>query len=160
MAQTIAVPVPSCRECGLQSAGRCPTCRRELCVDHFPCDGHEPCATRLERRAQEYVCYVCGAPALPRQWSSEVFAHYVDRHVCAGCNRPICDERHTRLIEEDVRIQPDGLRSHRYHITRRYCTLCAPLHRVGGLLGAARLLVGGGGVAAMAWLSYLELVHH
>lgn len=153
-----AVPVPSCRECGLQSAGRCPTCHRELCVDHFPSEEHEPCATRLRKHAEEYVCYVCGAPAIPRQWSSEVFAHYIDLSRCAGCDRPICDERHTRQIDEDLIISRDDLRSHRYHITRRYCDLCAPLRPLGGLIGATRWLVGVGGTLIAGALIYLELI--
>src|SRR5579863_5511582 len=111
-----AVPVPSCRMCGLQSAGRCPSCHHELCIDHFPCQRHEPCATRMSKHASEYTCYVCGGPASPQQWSSAIFAHHVDRYLCAGCKRPICDEYHTKLVEEDIVLMRDGLRSHRYHV--------------------------------------------
>jgi hypothetical protein len=150
--------VASCRECGLQSAGRCPTCHRELCVDHFPCENHEPCATHLRKHASEYVCYVCGDPAVPQQWSSAVFAHYVDLHQCAGCKRPICDERHTSVIGEDVVISRDGMRSHRYHVTHRYCDLCAPVRSLGGIIGATRWLVGVGGTIMAAALIYLEVL--
>jgi len=151
-----SVPVPSCRACGLQSAGRCPSCHHELCIDHFPGQEHEPCATHMRQRAHEYTCYICGAPAEPRQWSSAVFAHYIDQHVCAGCKRPVCDEAHTRVVDEDLVIVRDGLRSHRYHVTRRYCDLCAPLRPLGGLLGATRWLVAVGGTLAAAALVYLQ----
>ncbi len=128
-------------------------------MDHFPCEEHAPCAARLRRHADEYKCYVCGAPAVPQQWSAEVFAHYIDTHKCAGCHRPICDESHTRLVDENVTISRDGLRSHRYHVTRRYCDLCAPLRFFGGLVGAAWWLVGVGGTFAAVLLVYSELAH-
>lgn len=139
MSQPIVYPIPSCSECGIQSAGRCPTCHHSLCLDHFPLDEHQPCATRLIEHKQDYVCYVCGAPVHPQQWSTAVFAHYIDYQTCAGCKRYICDELHTRVRDEDVRIERDGLRSHRYHYTRRYCDACAPARRFGGLVGAGWL---------------------
>jgi hypothetical protein len=104
------------------------------------------------------VCYVCGEPAVPQQWSTAVVAHYIDLHQCAGCKRPICEERHTRLMTEDLVINRDGLRSHRYHVTHRYCDVCAPLRHVGGLVGAARWLVGIAGMLVAGVLMYLELV--
>ncbi len=45
----LPVAVPSCRECGIQSVARCPSCRRPLCLDHFPREEHEPCATHPAR---------------------------------------------------------------------------------------------------------------
>jgi hypothetical protein len=38
---------------------------------------------------------------------------------------------------ETAEIVRDGLRSHRYHVTQRYCALCGPLRGVGGIRGAA-----------------------
>jgi hypothetical protein len=130
-------PVDRCRECELPAAGHCPTCRHGLCIDHFPLEQHEPCATRLQRKAAVRLCYVCGAPVTPQQWSAEVFAHYTDSMKCAGCGRYICDAGHTKRRDEVVRIRRDGLRSNRYHMTIRYCSVCAPLRRVGGVVGAA-----------------------
>ena len=126
----------SCFECGLRAAGRCPTCRHGLCVEHFPLDAHEPCASRLETEMGARVCYRCAAPVTPHQWSAEVYAHYVDTQRCAGCGRYVCAQRHTRVLDEFVRLERDGLRSNRYHTTLRYCALCAPVRRLGGLVGA------------------------
>lgn len=152
MAQANVIPVPSCTECGLASAGRCPTCHRHLCMDHFPRDEHVPCAATLQKQAAKHICYVCGTPVYPQQWSATPFAHYIDSYACAGCGRPVCDELHTKLREEEVEIQRDGLRSARYYNTRRYCDTCAPLRRVGGLNGAVRLAVGAAGVLTVALL--------
>jgi hypothetical protein len=129
-------PVPSCAECGLESAGRCPSCGRHLCIDHFGLEDHIPCGPRLIQRARTTVCYVCGSPLRPQQWSTSVFAHYIDSCTCAGCRRYICDEQHTQMREERVELVMDGVRSHRYYVTRRYCELCYPLRVVGGLIGA------------------------
>ncbi len=150
MSQLRTFPVASCTECGLEAGGRCPTCRRRLCVDHFGLSEHAPCAQRHAERPDEHLCYVCGVPVHPQQWSTSIFAHYTDASMCHGCRRYICDEQHTRLRDETVEIVRDGLRSHRYHVTRRYCGLCAPLRRVGGLRGASWWVVGLGalGVAA------------
>lgn len=134
---TIYSPAPSCAECGLESAGRCPTCHRSLCVDHFGLPDHQPCAQRLAEHGAEYVCYVCGVPVQPQQWSTAVFAHYIDSCMCTGCHRYVCDEQHTRLKTEGVELVRDGLRSSRYHTTRRYCAICAPLRGIGGLRGAS-----------------------
>jgi hypothetical protein len=130
-------PVDSCAECELPAAGHCPQCRRGLCIEHFPLDQHEPCAMRLTRNASRRICYVCGTAVTPQQWSAEVFAHYTDSMKCAGCARYICDARHTRLRDEVVQIRRDGMRSNRYHVTVRYCDICAPLRAVGGVVGAA-----------------------
>ncbi len=159
MAYLAAYPIPTCKECGLQSAGRCPSCNRSLCIDHFPREEHHPCRTRLARHARDRLCYVCGTPVAPQQWSSAVFAHYIDEHRCAGCHRFVCDDLHTRTRVEDVKIVRDGLRSHRYHLTKRYCGLCAPFRRVGGILGATWLLVGISGVSAASLLTYVEIFH-
>lgn len=131
-------PVPSCTECGLESAGRCPTCHRSLCIDHFGITEHQPCAKRLAAHPEKCVCYVCGVQVRPQQWSTSVFLHYVDSGKCQGCGRFICDAHHTVVQDESVKIERDSLRSHRYHMTARYCGLCAPLRSFGGLLGAAR----------------------
>jgi hypothetical protein len=40
------------------------------------------------------------------------------------------------MREERVELVMDGVRSHRYYVTRRYCELCYPLRVVGGLIGA------------------------
>lgn len=152
MAHASVYPVPSCTECGIASAGRCPTCHHSLCIDHFALEEHQPCASTIAQHASDYVCYVCGAPALPQQWSTAVFAHYIDAYTCSGCSRHICDALHTKLRDESVEITRDGLRSHRYHRTQRYCDVCAPLRRLGGLLGVARLGVALFGVAAIVLL--------
>src|SRR5580765_6702532 len=158
MATNLPVAVPSCRECGIQSVARCPSCRRALCLDHFPRDEHQPCAARLRDEAIRYSCYICGAPSLPQQWSSTSFAHYIDPHTCAGCGRYICDEHHTRLRIEGVELAHNGLRSQRYHVTRRYCGICAPLRHVGGLRGAVFWLVGMCAAAVAGGLWYVEFL--
>ena len=139
---TVYSPAPSCAECGLEAAGRCPTCHRSLCVDHFGLPDHRPCADRLAAHGAEYVCYVCGIQVRPQQWSTAVFAHYIDSCACAGCHRYICEDQHTRRKLENVELVRDGLRSSRYHRTRRYCALCSPLRGVGGLIGASRWATG------------------
>jgi hypothetical protein len=160
MATNLPVAVPSCRECGIQSVARCPACHRALCLDHFPRDEHQPCAAHLRDEVMRYSCYVCGAPSLPRQWSTASFAHYIDPHICAGCHRYICDEHHTRLRVEKVELAHDGMRSQRYHITRRYCGVCAPFRHLGGLPGLVRVLVGVGGLAVTGLLAYIEFMPH
>ncbi|HEX6540202.1 MAG TPA: hypothetical protein VF040_00480 [Ktedonobacterales bacterium] len=160
MAVHVPVAVPSCRECGIQSVSRCPACHRTLCLDHFPRAEHEPCATQLREEAFRFTCYICGAPALPKQWSSASFAHYIDRHTCNGCGRYICDEHHTRLLIEGVELVHDAMRSQRYHVTRRYCRLCAPFRHVGGLPGAMGWLVGVCAIGVAGALAYIELLPH
>jgi hypothetical protein len=71
-----------------------------------------------------------------------MFAHYVDSRKCAGCGRYICPETHTRLRDEIVKIDREGLRGNRYHLTIRYCALCAPVRRLGGLIGTTWWAVG------------------
>jgi hypothetical protein len=132
----------SCYECELQAAGRCPTCRHGLCMDHFPLEAHEPCATQLATEEPQRVCYVCGVSVGPRQWSTTTFTHYIDSQKCAGCGRYICDARHTRLRTETVKVAREGLRNNRYHVTVRYCDICAPIRGLGGLVGATWWLVG------------------
>ncbi len=156
MAQADIYPIPSCAECGIQSAGKCPTCHRSLCLDHFPLEAHQPCATRNAQRAEQMRCYVCGAAVKPQQWSSAVFAHYIDTHTCAGCHRYVCDDKHTAHQQEDVIIRRDGLRSHSYHVTRRYCPVCSPLRVFGGLIGAGWWLAGA--VAALATLAIVAQI--
>lgn len=160
MAAILPVAVPSCRECGIQSVARCPACHRPLCIDHFPRDEHEPCATNLRENAFRYACYVCGTPSLPQQWSATSFAHYIDPHICAGCKRYICDERHTKVRIDGVELAHDGMRSQRYHVTRRYCNVCAPFRHIGGLPGLVWGLVAIGGAAVAGMLVYLEFLPH
>lgn len=131
----------SCYECELQAAGRCPTCRHSLCMDHFPLDAHDPCMAQLADSVKGRMCYVCADPVMPKQWSTAIFAHYVDAFTCAGCGRHICAQ-HTRMRDEVVKLDREGLRSNRYHTAIRYCDLCAPVRRFGGLVGAAWWLVG------------------
>jgi hypothetical protein len=142
MAQAEIYPIPSCSECGIQSAGKCPACHHSLCLDHFPLDAHEPCAARSEKHVAQMHCYICGESVKPQQWSSAVFAHYIDAHMCVGCHRYICNDKHTARQQEDVVIKRDGVRSHRYHVTQRYCPACARLRVFGGLIGAGWWLAG------------------
>jgi len=152
MMPPIVYPAPTCTECGLESSGRCPTCHHSLCLDHFGLDDHQPCARHRAEHAGEYRCYVCGAPVRPQQWSSAVFAHYIDSSRCAGCHRYICDTEHTHYRTEAISLARDGLRSHRYHVIQRYCAICAPLRRFGGLLGASGILAGLCAIAATAFI--------
>lgn len=145
--------IPSCAVCGIQSAGKCPTCHHNLCVDHFPLDAHPPCAARAERQSAKMRCYICGDAVKPQQWSTAVFAHYIDSHVCEGCHRYVCAAKHTAHQIEDVEIKRDGVRSQRYHIIKRYCPVCARLRIFGGLIGAGWWLAG-----AVAALTILAIV--
>jgi hypothetical protein len=149
MSRASLYPIPSCAECGIESAGRCPACRRYLCIDHFGRTEHQPCATALITQAQERICYVCAVPVTPEQWSSTSFSHFVDDGKCSGCGRYICDRLHTRLRSERVDLVKDSMRSQRYHIQERYCDACAPVRSVGGLVGAGWLAAGLGVVAAV-----------
>lgn len=142
MATANIYAIPSCAECGIQSAGVCPTCHHSFCVDHFPLEAHQPCATRIAQRAMKMRCYVCGDPVKEQQWSTAVFAHYIDAHTCEGCHRYICESTHTATMLEDVAIKRDGVRSHRYHQIKRYCPVCSPLRPFGGLIGAGWWLTG------------------
>jgi hypothetical protein len=151
-------PIPSCAECGLEAAGRCTQCRRNLCIDHFGFDEHQPCATRLIAQADERICYVCGAAVMPQQWSTSIYSHYVDSGRCKGCDRYVCELNHTALRDDAVEIVRDGLRSHRYHVTYRYCGVCAPVRHFGGLVGAVRLLAVVLVVAGVAFFAVQALI--
>ncbi len=98
--------------------------------------------------AQTQVCYVCGTQVYPDQWSVSKTAHYVDQSVCKGCGRYICDDLHTVNKTEDVVILREGLRGHRYQYIVRYCDLCSPARRVGGIRGLTTGLVVLGTIAA------------
>ena len=134
-------PVQSCYQCEAEAAGRCQRCGHIFCMEHFPRHAHNPCARHLAMHQEEYACYVCGESVVPEQWSTAVFAHFVDNHSCSGCGRYVCDN-HTLRRDEQVKISQDGLRSHRYHIIARSCDLCAPLRLTGGLVGATWWVAG------------------
>ena len=146
-------PVHSCHECEVEAAGRCPACHHSLCMEHFARHAHAPCARHLAEHHDEYLCYVCGASTVPEQWSTAVFAHYLDSHTCTGCNRYIC-ETHTMRRDDQVKIMQDGPRGHRYHITARSCGICAPLHSAGGLVGATWWVAGLVTVALTGWFLF------
>lgn len=137
-----------CRECNEEALGRCPDCHRGLCQEHFPKQQHSPCAEKQMKMAQTQACYVCGTPVYPDQWSHSRTSHFIDQYRCQGCRRYICDELHTQRKTEDVSIVREGLRGHRYQYTIRYCQLCSPFYRIGGLKGLMRILVVAGTVVA------------
>ena len=141
-----------CHECDKEALGRCPDCHQGFCEDHFPKNQHSPCAERQMKMAQTQVCYVCGTQVYPDQWSVSRTTHFIDQFKCAGCNRHICDELHTKSKAERVEIEREGLRGHRYQYTMRYCDTCAPLARVGGIKGLARLAVVVGTIALTVFL--------
>jgi hypothetical protein len=90
--------------------------------------------------AQERTCYVCGVPVTPEQWSATRFLHYVDTGTCHGCGRYICDVLHTRSRDDRIELINESLRGQRYHQLDRYCAACAPVRRVGGIVGAGRVV--------------------
>ena len=141
-------PTRSCHECSEEALGRCPVCHKGLCMDHFPRMLHSPCAQKYMKQVQTHVCYVCGTQVYPDQWSLARTSHRIDNFSCNGCGRYICDEQHTKLKKEQVSVIREGLRGHRYQVTSRYCELCAPLSRIGGIKGLARLIVLVGTVVA------------
>ncbi|GCE11774.1 hypothetical protein [Tengunoibacter tsumagoiensis] len=145
-----------CHECSEEALGRCPDCHQVLCQEHFPKNQHSPCAEKQMKIAQTQVCYVCGTQAYPDQWSISKTSHYVDQAKCKGCGRYVCDDLHTQRKVEDVVIEREGLRGHRYQYIHRYCDLCSPLYRVGGIKGLTRIIVGIGTVAAGAFFYF----HH
>jgi hypothetical protein len=55
---------------------------------------------------------------------------------------------HTQRKTEQLSIVREGLRGQRYQYTARYCDLCAPLYRIGGIKGLARCVVFAGTVVA------------
>ena len=137
-----------CHECHEEAFGRCPDCHMSFCQEHFPKQQHSPCAEKQMKLAQTQVCYVCGTQVYPDQCSVSKTAHYVDQSVCKGCGRYICDDRHTGNKTEDVVILREGLRGHRYQYIVRYCDLCSPARRVGGIRGLTTGLVVLGTIAA------------
>lgn len=144
----VATHTRRCRECNEEALGHCPDCHQGFCQDHFPKHQHSPCAEKQMRLAQTQVCYICGAQVYPDQWSLSRTSHYIDEYLCKGCGRYICDELHTQRKTEHVSVVREGLRGHRYQIITRYCNLCSPLSRIGGIKGLARWLVAAGTVAA------------
>ncbi len=146
--QSSTPPVPSCYECSQEALGRCPDCHRGLCMDHFPRQQHSPCAQRQMKVAQTQVCYVCGSQVYPDQWSLARTSHCIDNFTCNGCGRYICDELHTKRKSELVSVVREGLRGHRYQYTMRYCDLCVPFYRIGGIKVLTRLVVLAGTVVA------------
>ncbi len=137
-----------CHECNEEALGRCSLCHHNLCMDHFPRMLHAPCAQKYMKHAQTHVCYVCGTRVNPDQWSLSRTSHRIDTFSCKGCGRYICDERHTKVKKEQVTVVREGLRGHRYQITSRYCELCAPTSRIGGIKGLAYLVVLAGTILA------------
>lgn len=137
-----------CHECSEEALGRCPDCHRGLCQNHFPMQQHSPCAQKQMKLAPMQVCYVCGTQVYPDQWSLSRISHVIDQYLCQGCGRYICDEMHTQRKSEHITIVREGLRGHRYQYTTRYCALCSPLQRIGGIKGLTLLLVAAGTVAA------------
>ncbi len=140
-------PTRQCHECSEEALGRCPDCRQAFCQEHFPKHQHSPCAEKQMKLAQSQVCYVCGTQVYPDQWSTSRTTHYVDQSTCKGCGRYICDNLHTQRKDEDVVILREGLRGHRYQYVNRYCDLCSPIYRIGGLRGLSYMLVVIGTVA-------------
>ena len=104
--------------------------------------------------AQSQICYVCGTQVYPDQWSISKTSHFVDQFTCQGCGRYICDELHTNHKEEEIVITREGLRGHRYQYIVRYCDLCSPFHRFGGIKGLARGVVAVGTVAAIVFFYF------
>ena len=137
-----------CQECNTEAFGGCPECGRGFCPDHFPKQQHSPCAEKQMKLSHEQVCYICGTQVYPDQWSLSRTSHCIDNFSCNGCGRYICDEQHTRIKNEQISVAREGLRGHRYQVTSRYCELCAPISRVGGIKDLARLLVLAGTVIA------------
>jgi hypothetical protein len=130
-----------CHECNEEALGRCPDCHLGFCEEHFPKQQHSPCAEKQMKLAQTQICYVCGTQVYPDQWSTSKTTHFIDQFTCRGCGRYICDSLHTQKKSEDVIIAREGLRGHRYQYILRYCDLCVPFERVGGIKGLTRAIV-------------------
>lgn len=154
--QYIINPARRCHECSEEALGRCPDCRHSFCQDHFPKHQHSPCAQKQMKQAQTQVCYVCSTQVYPDQWSTSPTAHFIDQSRCKGCGRHVCDELHTQRKVDDVHIAREGLRGHRYQYISRYCDLCSPLYRLGGIKGLGRWIVVIGTVA----LTIFFYIHH
>ena len=144
-----------CHECDQEALGRCPDCHKGFCQDHFPKQQHSPCAEKQMHLAQTQVCYVCGTQVYPDQWSLSRTSHYIDNYTCQGCGRYICDEQHTQRKAEHVMVIRDGMRGHRYQHITRYCDVCSPFYRIGGVKGIVRALV----VAGTVGLAVLFYFH-
>lgn len=142
----LAMHTRRCHECNEEALGHCPDCHQGFCQDHFPKQQHSPCAEKQMRMAQTQVCYICGAQVYPDQWSLSRTSHYIDEYLCNGCGRHVCDELHTQRKAEHVNVVREGLRGHRYQVTTRYCNLCSPFYRIGGIKGLARWFVVAGTV--------------
>lgn len=143
-----------CHECTEEALGRCLDCHFGFCQAHFPKHQHSPCAEKQMKLAQIQVCYVCGVPVYPDQWSISPTSHYIDEFTCHGCGRYICNELHTQQKEEEVVVTRDGLRGHRYQCVIRYCDLCGPIARVNGIRGLTRLIVIAGTIAAFVFFFF------
>jgi hypothetical protein len=137
-----------CHECKAEAFGYCPDCSRGFCQEHFPKQQHSPCAEKQMKLSHEQVCYICGTPAYPDQWSVLQTLHYIDQAHCNGCGRYICDDLHTQSKSEDVVIMREGLRGNRYHYIIRYCDLCHPFRGIGGIKRVVQCIVAIGTVAA------------
>ncbi len=146
-------PAQTCSVCENESAGKCPRCRNYVCMEHYPRHSHEPCAKHIAQRQEEYVCYICGEAVVPEQWSAAIFAHYIDNFSCAGCGRYVCEE-HTRRRSEHIKIAQDTMRSHRYNIVERYCSVCSSVRIFGGLTGAVWWAAGIATVIITGWFLY------
>ncbi|HEX6483615.1 MAG TPA: hypothetical protein VF043_32625 [Ktedonobacteraceae bacterium] len=144
--RNVVMTARRCHECNEEALGRCPDCHRGFCQDHFPKQQHSPCAEKQMQLAQTQVCYVCGTPVYPDQWSLSRTSHIIDHYRCRGCGRHICDELHTQKKTEDVSVIREGLRGHRYQYTKRYCDMCSPLSRFGGIKGLTSWIVVAGTV--------------
>ena len=141
-------PVRSCHECSEEALVRCHHCHKNLCMDHFPRMLHSPCAQKYMKQVKTQVCYVCGTQVNPDQWSLSRTSHRIANFSCNGCGRYICDERHTKVKKEQISVIREGLRGQRYQVTSRYCALCTPFSRVGGIKGLTYLTVFAGTVIA------------
>ncbi len=104
--------------------------------------------------AQTQVCYVCGTPVYPDQWSLSRTSHLIDNYRCHGCGRHICDELHTQRKTEDVTIVREGLRGHRYQYIKRYCDICSPIARTGGIRGLTNWFVVAGTIAGAVFFYF------
>jgi hypothetical protein len=145
-----------CHECPEEALGRCPDCHNSFCQEHFPKQQHSPCAEQQMKLAQTQVCYVCSSQVYPDQWSTSRTSHYIDQFRCKGCGRHVCDELHTQRKIDDVIIAREGLRGHRYQYTTRYCDICSPIYRLGGIRGLARWIV----VVGTVLVTVFFYIHH
>ena len=81
---------------------------------------------------------------LPSAYSSTRFAEYM-----SSMKNIRCAVMGFSLDETILSTAIEGFhRGHRYQITTRYCDLCSPFYRMGGIKGLARWIVVAGTVAA------------